>query len=131
MDYKGLTELRHRAVNAIQKKEEKVLRFWPEFLGSRVAVYGWVARYRQGDWNMLDAPKTSAADLGGLMGAFGSGADPYLRVPYQKVEDNLEVKEMLFDDRRYIVCRNPQEVRKDEAARDPNSRTLSHTGVAV
>ena len=37
---------------------------------------------------------------------------------YQKVEDNLEVKEVLFDGRRYIVCRNPEEAKKDEAARE-------------
>src|SRR5512147_413846 len=37
---------------------------------------------------------------------------------YQKVEDNLEVKEVLFDGRRYIVCRNPEEAKKDELARE-------------
>jgi len=37
---------------------------------------------------------------------------------YQKLEDNLEVKEVLFDGRRYIVCRNPEEAKKDEAARE-------------
>ncbi|MEJ5312406.1 MAG: IS1634 family transposase [Anaerolineae bacterium] len=36
----------------------------------------------------------------------------------QKVEDNLEVKEVLFDGRRYIVCRNPEEAKNDEAARE-------------
>ena len=37
---------------------------------------------------------------------------------YQKVEDNLEVKEVLFDGRRYIVCRNPEEAKKDAVARE-------------
>ena len=37
---------------------------------------------------------------------------------YQQVEENLEVKEVLFDGRRYIVCRNPEEAKKDEAARE-------------
>jgi hypothetical protein len=37
---------------------------------------------------------------------------------YQKLEDNLEVKEVLFDGRRYIVCRNPEEAKKDEVARE-------------
>ena len=37
---------------------------------------------------------------------------------YQKVDDNLEVKEVLFDGRRYIVCRNPEEAKKDELARE-------------
>ena len=37
---------------------------------------------------------------------------------YQSVEENLEVKEVLFDGRRYLVCRNPEEAKKDEAARE-------------
>ncbi|MCG8454921.1 MAG: IS1634 family transposase [Holophagales bacterium] len=36
---------------------------------------------------------------------------------YRKVAENLEVKEVLVEDRRYVVCRNPQEVAKDAAAR--------------
>jgi hypothetical protein len=36
---------------------------------------------------------------------------------FQNVADNLEVKEVLFDGRRYIVCRNPEEAKKDAAAR--------------
>jgi hypothetical protein len=34
------------------------------------------------------------------------------------VADNLEVKEVVLDDRRYIVCRNPVEAKKDAAARE-------------
>jgi len=37
---------------------------------------------------------------------------------YQKVADNLEVKEVLVEDRRYVVCRNPAETTKDAAARE-------------
>ncbi|HVP66251.1 MAG TPA: IS1634 family transposase [Anaeromyxobacteraceae bacterium] len=37
---------------------------------------------------------------------------------YQKVADNLEVKEVLVEDRRYVVCRNPTEATKDAAARE-------------
>jgi hypothetical protein len=37
---------------------------------------------------------------------------------YQAVKDNLEVKEVRVRDRRYIVCRNPIEARKDKAARE-------------
>ena len=37
---------------------------------------------------------------------------------YHKVADNLEVKEVLVEDRRYVVCRNPVEAEKDAAARD-------------
>ena len=37
---------------------------------------------------------------------------------YHTVEDNLEVKEVCVDDRRYIVCRNPIEQQKDAAARE-------------
>jgi hypothetical protein len=37
---------------------------------------------------------------------------------YQTVKDNLEVKEVRVQDRRYIVCRNPIEARKDKAARE-------------
>lgn len=37
---------------------------------------------------------------------------------YHKVADNLEVKQVVVDDRRYVVCRNPLEARKDAAARE-------------
>lgn len=37
---------------------------------------------------------------------------------YRKVADNLEVKEVRVGDRRYVVCRNPVEVAKDQAARE-------------
>lgn len=37
---------------------------------------------------------------------------------YRKVADNLEVKQAMVGDRRYVVCRNPIEARKDAAARD-------------
>ena len=46
---------------------------------------------------------------------------------YQKLEDNLEVKEVLFDGRRYIVCRNPEEAEKDEAAREAIIAKLKDT----
>ena len=46
---------------------------------------------------------------------------------YQKVKDNLEVKEVLFDGRRYIVCRNPEEAKKDEAAREAIIAKLKDT----
>jgi len=36
---------------------------------------------------------------------------------YQSVADNLEVKQVEIDNRRYVVCRNPVEARKDAAAR--------------
>ncbi len=36
---------------------------------------------------------------------------------YRAVADNLEVKEVVVDDRRYVVCRNPVEAKKDAAAR--------------
>jgi hypothetical protein len=37
---------------------------------------------------------------------------------YHHVADNLEVKEVVVEDRRYIVCRNPAEAAKDAAARE-------------
>jgi hypothetical protein len=37
---------------------------------------------------------------------------------YQKVADNLEVKEVVVGERRYVVCKNPMEAKKDAAARD-------------
>jgi hypothetical protein len=37
---------------------------------------------------------------------------------YQPVADNLEVKEVRVGDRRYIICRNPQEAVRDAAARE-------------
>jgi hypothetical protein len=37
---------------------------------------------------------------------------------YQTVADNLEVKEVMVEGKRYIVCRNPHEQVKDAAARE-------------
>ena len=37
---------------------------------------------------------------------------------YRKVQDNLDVKEVVVDGRRYVVCRNPLEAKKDAAARE-------------
>jgi hypothetical protein len=37
---------------------------------------------------------------------------------FRTVAGNLEVKEVLVDGRRYVVCRNPLEAKKDAAARD-------------
>jgi hypothetical protein len=37
---------------------------------------------------------------------------------YQNVADNLEVKQVEVEGRRYVVCRNPIEARKDAAARE-------------
>jgi len=56
LDHKTLTELRKRAVARVQDGEspEVVARV----LGvSRQAMYGWLARYRQGGWGALDARK--------------------------------------------------------------------------
>jgi len=51
-----LTELRKRAVTAVQRGEsaEVVAR---TFGVTRAAVYGWLARYRAGGWGALDASK--------------------------------------------------------------------------
>jgi len=56
LDHKGLTQLRQRAVTAVQRGES------PEVVArvmgiSRAAVYRWLARYRQGGWKQLDARK--------------------------------------------------------------------------
>jgi hypothetical protein len=37
---------------------------------------------------------------------------------YQTVADNLEVKQVVVEGRRYVVCRNPIEAKKDAAARE-------------
>jgi hypothetical protein len=37
---------------------------------------------------------------------------------YQEVAPNLKVKDVRVEDRRYVVCRNDEEVRKDAAARE-------------
>jgi transposase len=57
LDHKTLTELRKRAVMSVQKREES-----PEAVArvlqiSRQAMYGWLARYRDGGWDNLDARK--------------------------------------------------------------------------
>lgn len=46
---------------------------------------------------------------------------------YHTVEDNLEVKEVHVGERRYVVCRNPIEQRKDEAAREAILAKLEST----
>ena len=56
LDRKTLTELRKRAVASVQRGEspEVVARV----LGvSRQAMYGWLARYREGGWGNLDAKR--------------------------------------------------------------------------
>lgn len=37
---------------------------------------------------------------------------------YRQVADNLEVKEVVVEGRRYVVCRNPIEAKKDATARE-------------
>ena len=56
LGYKGLTQLRQQAVAAVQRGES------PELVArvmgiSRAAIYGWLARYRQGGWKQLEARK--------------------------------------------------------------------------
>lgn len=38
--------------------------------------------------------------------------------PYQEVTSNLQVKEVILGGRRYIVCHNPEEARKDASERE-------------
>jgi transposase len=45
------------------------------------------------------------------------GATVPLTIPRQRGETDLAVKEVKIDDRRYIVCRNEEEARKDAEAR--------------
>ena len=56
LDHRMLTDLRQRAVARVQAGEspEVVARV---FGVSRQAMYGWLARYRQGGWHALDARK--------------------------------------------------------------------------
>ena len=56
LDHKTLTELRKRAVQSIQAGQS------PEVVAQalgihRVTMYGWLARYRHGGWDALDAHK--------------------------------------------------------------------------
>ena len=44
---------------------------------------------------------------------------------YQHVEDNLRVKEVRIEDRRYIVCYNPEQAKKDAADRQATLRALA------
>jgi transposase len=37
---------------------------------------------------------------------------------YREVEDNLRVKEVLLERKRYIICLNPEETRKDQKTRE-------------
>jgi len=51
---------------------------------------------------------------------------------FQHVDKKLQVKEVMVDDRRYIICRNPEEAVRDEAARkailEKLEQTLSQKG---
>jgi hypothetical protein len=51
---------------------------------------------------------------------------------YQRVADNLEVKEVKLGERRYVVCRNPLEAKQDAADREALlaklRQTLAHDG---
>jgi transposase len=56
LDHKGLTQLRQRAIHAVQNGES------PEIVArvlgvSRAAIYNWLAKYRQGGLGQLDARK--------------------------------------------------------------------------
>ena len=56
LDYKTLTELRKRAVTQVQEGNS------PELVAQifgicRAAMYGWLALYRRGGWDALDAHK--------------------------------------------------------------------------
>jgi hypothetical protein len=46
---------------------------------------------------------------------------------YQQVADNLDVKEVLVGQRRYVVCRNPIEAAKDQASRGAILAKLQET----
>lgn len=45
---------------------------------------------------------------------------------YEVVHDNLEVKEVFVEARRYVVCRNPIEAKADQAARQTLLEKLEH-----
>lgn len=47
--------------------------------------------------------------------------------PLQQVADNLEVQQVSIDGRRYVICHNPIEARKDAAARGAILATLEAT----
>jgi hypothetical protein len=53
--------------------------------------------------------------------------------PFEVLTDNLEVKEVWADERRYIVCRNPDQVHRDAARRqavlDRLEARLTQSGV--
>jgi hypothetical protein len=46
---------------------------------------------------------------------------------YAKVHDHLKVKEVVVGSRRFVVCRNPVEARKDDAGREALSEQLRRT----
>ena len=48
---------------------------------------------------------------------------------YETIADNLDVKEVRVSGRRYVVCRNPEEARKDAAARESILAKLQDTAL--
>jgi len=56
LNHKTLTELRKRGVSSVQEGQSPEL--VAKALGiNRVTMYGWLARYRNGGWEALDARK--------------------------------------------------------------------------
>lgn len=46
---------------------------------------------------------------------------------YETVDNKLQVKEVRINERRYIVCRNPEEAKNDEAVREAVLEKLQYT----
>jgi hypothetical protein len=46
---------------------------------------------------------------------------------YESLDDNLEVKEVFVENRRYVVCRNPIEAKADQATREALLEKLERT----
>jgi hypothetical protein len=46
---------------------------------------------------------------------------------YESLDDNLEVKEVFVENRRYVVCRNPIEAKADQATREALLEKLEQT----
>jgi len=132
-------DLRQMVVGAVLTGEGRPVcsQIWPGNYGDGVALLPAVDRMRDrfgirrvcwvADRGMISADTIKGLEERGLEYILGARMRRQKEVRevvlgragrYQEVEDNLRVKEVWVEGRRYIVCHNPEEAAKDAADRE-------------
>ena len=105
--------------------------FRKRFRLGRVVVVGDRGMFGQKSFDRLLDSKSAPFDfiVGCPMRTHKEVRDDVLARPgrYRPIADNLEVKEVVVGERRYVVCRNPDEARKDAADREAILAKLRET----